>query len=653
MREHEPEQRTSAPSSPASTAVIASAVHRAQAHLYTLQEEDGHWCGKLEGNTILESEYMLLLWFLGRGKEERFGLAAEHIRRAQLPSGGWPIYPDGPADVSTSIKAYFALKLAGDSPESEPMNRARAKIIDLGGIEAANSFTKIYLSIFGQYEWNRCPAIPPEMILLPPTFAFNIHEMSSWSRVMVVPLSVLWAKRPVSPAPRWASLHELRSATMPRSTDAPSAQTTEERLWRNLFLLLDRVLKLSERSPIKLLRRLALARAEAYLIRRMAKSDGVGAIFPPIINTVFALRALGYPPDHRYIAGQMRELEKLELRTADSLEVQPCKGPVWDTSLALRALVEIDSHHSDQRVIGAARWLLDRELLEPGDCAVKSAGASTGGWCFQYTNAFNPDCDDTAQVLRDLAGVRFTDPDDRDRALSARHRAIQWLFAMQDEDGGWAAFDRGCTKRVLTYVPFADHNAMIDPTCADITGRVLDALAANGIEIAHPAIRRGVEYLLRTQEQDGTWSGRWGTNYIYGTSLALTGLAAAGEDMRQSRIARAADWLRSVQQEGGGWGESPSSYDDPWKKGRGPVTATQTAWALLGLFHAQDTSSRSVQRGIEYLLRAQEPEGGWTDESWTGTGFPRVFYLRYHLYEKYFALLALAAYLRRQSTATR
>jgi squalene-hopene/tetraprenyl-beta-curcumene cyclase len=627
---------------------VDAAIEKASSFLLSLQREDGHWCGPLEGCTILESEYMLLLQFLGREGEPRFRRAGAYLRRRQEAHGGWSIYPKGPPDVSTSVKAYFALKMCGDSPDAEHMVLARKVIHELGGLEASNSFTKIYLSIFGQWDWAACPAIPPEMILLPNAAYFNIYEMSSWSRAMVVPLSILWAIQPVRRPPESMAITELRTGNDP---PARTLDTLEERVFKKAFLAVDRSLKFFDRHNLHPLRRVALARAERWIFEHSDRSDGLGAIFPPIVNTVFALTALGHPSTHPVIRAQLAELEALEIQHDGALEVQPCKGPVWDTALALRALLEVPALRGDARLIEASTWLLDRELHEPGECAIHSPGANTGGWFFQYNNIKNPDCDDTAQVLSGLSLLQLDDREQREITRAARERAVHWLLAMQNKDGGWGAFDRGCTKTVLTYVPFADHNAMIDPSCPDITGRTLVALAQAGVSKNHPAVRRAVRYLKRSQNPDGTWYGRWGTNYIYGTWLGLEGLRAQREDLGQLRYQRAGDWLRARQTPSGGWGESPASYDDPTMKGRGPITAAQTAWALLALFALGDHRSESVARGVQFLLDLQSEAGAWEDLDWTGTGFPRVFYLRYHLYDKYFPLLALAAYRNRVGAA--
>ncbi len=631
------------------------AVERAAAHLRSLQAEDGHWCGELEGNSILESEYLLMLRFLGRWDDARVAKACALIRRLQNDDGGWSIHPGGPADVSTSVKAYFVLKLAGDRADAPHLERARARILALGGIDAANSFTKIELAIFGQFPWERCPAIPPEMILLPDRFPFNIYSMSSWSRVMVVPLSIIWAHRPVHLIPPKLGIAELRApagATGPTGPIGPIGPTGRERslegrLWRGFFRLVDRALWKMERWPHSWMRRRALERAERWVLDRMERCDGIGAIFPPIVNSVYALRCLGYSVDHPHLARQLAELRRLEIEDGETLRVQPCAGATWDTALALGALLDVDGGlGSATAVRRAARWLVDREVREPGDWQRKTDGAQPGGWSFQAQNELNPDCDDTAEVLAAIARVEGLDSLESWRTKAAAARGSSWLLAMQSDDGGWAAFDRNCDQRALTYVPFADHNAMIDPSTEDVTGRALVALNRMGVPRSHPAVRSAVRFLERAQQPDGTWYGRWGCNYLYGTYLALSGLRAAGEDLRRPRYRRSLDWIRAHQNADGGWGESFASYADPATKGIGESTAAQTAWALLGLFAGGDHVSDSVHRGVEYLLERQDPDGRWRDRPWTGTGFPEVFYLRYDLYPLYFPLKALAVHLR-------
>ncbi len=627
-----------------SRAPVEEAIRGAREFLLSLQHEDGHWCGELEGDTILESEYALTHYFLGRPLDHpKFRKAAEYLRRQQLPGGGWAVYPGGPPEVSASVKAYFVLKLAGDDPETPSLAQARRVIRELGGIEACNSFTRITLSIFGQFDWDHCPAVPPEIVLLPNGFFFNIYRMSSWSRNIVVPLSILWASRPSCPVPEGAGIPELLTGRRP----APGPRgSLRQRLWRSFFHALDFALKTGERLRIRPFRRRAIRRAEGWVRERLEKSDGLGAIFPPIINTLIAFRCLGYAPDDPVFRSQVRELEKLEIEDAETLRLQPCFSPVWDTAIAIQALLESGSEASEPSVVRAARWLLDREVRAVGDWAVGNPGSAPGGWYFEYANEFYPDCDDTAEALTALARVRLPRSEEDDLRGEALDRGLRWLLSMQNRDGGWAAFDRGCDDEVLTLIPFADHNAMIDPSCEDITGRTLQALHRLEIDAAADPVRRAAEFLRRRQEPDGTWYGRWGCNYLWGTWLALRGLASCGEDLSSARYQRTLDWIRTHQNEDGGWGELPLSYHHPDTKGTGPSTPSQTSWALLAFFAAGDFSSEAVLRGVDYLLARQRPDGSWEDLTWTGTGFPKVFYLRYHLYATYFPLWALARFAR-------
>lgn len=591
---------------------------------------------------------MLLLQYLGRGGEPRCRAAAERVRRQQLPGGGWAIYPGGPPEVSASVEAYFVLKLTGDSPDAEHMARARQVILGLGGARAVNSYTKVFLALLGQLDWEECPAIPPELLLLPEWAYLNLYEMSSWARALVVPLSILWSHRPVRPVPPHLGIEELFAARLRKAAAPRRGLPSRADLWRAFFLGLDRGLKGVERyGGFKRVRGRALAKASSWIIERLGRSDGLGAIFPSIVYSVFALVTLGYPEGHPLVRQQLTELEKLELPQGEELRLQPCKSPVWDTALALNAL-GLSLAADDPRLIRAARWIASKEVRAAGDWRKHNPKGPVGGWYFEYANEFYPDCDDTAQVLTALSRLSFP-ASSRAQFEAVERRALDWLLSMQNADGGWAAFNRECTKQVLSYFPFADHNAMLDPSCPDITGRVLDCLAHEGLGPTHPAVRRGVKYLLGAQEPDGTWYGRWGCNYVYGTWLALAGLEAAGEDLSQERYQRAAHWLHERQNPDGGWGESLRSYDDPLLKGLGASTAAQTAWALMGLWASGDRDSSFFARGVDYLLRTQGEDGTWHDQPWTGTGFPRVFYLRYDLYDDYFPLQALSTFLPRQA----
>lgn len=621
---------------------LRRAVDAARQRLLALQHDDGHWCAELEGDTILESEYVLCLHFLGRAGEERVRKAANTIRKKQLAEGGWTTYPGGPTDVSASVKAYLVLKLVGDDPSTPHMVRARQAILDAGGLDACNSFTRLYLAIFGQYPWSKCPAVPPELMLLPRNLFFNLYSMSSWSRAIFVPLSMIWAYRPFCGLPEHAQVPELQNKS--GGPVRPAGGSRRERFWGCLFRGIDVFIKTIEALRIRPFRRRALGMAEAWILKRLVKSDGLGAIFPPIINTLIALRCHGYSMDHPVIQEQMRELERLEIEADDTLRVQPCMSPVWDTTLALNALLESGLEPDHPAALKAARWLLAKEVREPGDCQLTAPDVPIGGWYFEYQNECYPDCDDTFEVIKSLIKVRFTDEHEAKEVGAAIERGKNWVLAMQNPNGGWAAFDRDCTHEILTYIPFADHNAMIDPPTVDITSRGLKTLSVLGMTRHCSSLDKAHLFVLSQQEADGSWYGRWGCNYLYGTWLALCGLRALGGNMQEPRYQRAAAWIRGHQNPDGGWGELPLAYDEPQKKGHGPSTATQTAWALMGLLMTGDYTSAAVRRGIAYLLSTQHADGTWQDESWTGTGFPKVFYLHYHLYATYFPLQALGLY---------
>lgn len=625
---------------------LRAAIAAAQQALSKQQRADGHWCAELEGDSILEAEYALALYFLGLATDEKIAALATSIRRGQLEGGGWANFPGGLAEVSVSVKAYLVLKLAGDDPQAAHMERARRVIRRLGGLQACNSFTKIYLSIFGLYDWRLCPAVPPEMILFPRWFYFNIYAMSSWSRAIVVPLAIIWAHKPRCVLPPQGSLDEVWDGEA-----VPAApMSAKQRFWSYIFRGINRLQHVGERLKLVPLRGLAIRRCERWILDRLVDSDGVGAIFPPIVNTLIAFRCLDYPLDHPVMRSQVEELEKLEVRDGEALRIQPCFSPVWDTALAVDALAESGVAARDERLKAAVRWLLDREVKQPGDVQLICPDVPIGGWFFEYRNAFYPDCDDTGEVLKALSRARFDSAIEEQRRTEAIERGLDWLSAMQNRDGGWAAFDRGCDREILTYVPFADHNAMIDPSTSDITARLVEVMVHVGVDPDSAVIRRALAFLRREQEADGSWYGRWGCNYIYGTWLALGALAAAGDPADRQRIAHGADWLRSIQNADGGWGELPRSYDDPALKGQGPSTAAQTAWALMGLMAAgADPKAAHMVRGVSYLRREQCADGTWYDACWTGTGFPRVFYLRYHLYATYFPLGALSTIERRRA----
>lgn len=625
-------------------------MRRATDALLSMQHPDGYWWAELTADVTLEADYILLqLWLhppehgVWRPKTRPLvDKAVKSILRRQLPDGGFNIYPSGPADVSATVKAYFALKLAG-LPITDPrMLVMRERILALGGIQAANSYVKLNLSFFGLFPRELCPSIPPELMMLPHQF---IYQMSSWTRAIVIPLSIVHAMNPKRPVPDGFDVAELFA---PGGARWSWLEDREFFTWRNVFLALDRAAKVWERFGSSALRRTAILRAEQWMLERTKYSDGLGAIYPPMMYAIMALDLLGYAPDHPDRVEAERQFNALMVDSGDELYFQPCFSPVWDTGIAAFALGESGMAPAEamQR---CADWLLTKEVRRKGDWSVKRPNTEPSGWYFEFANEFYPDIDDTAMVLLGLKHCRATS---RPAQEATTRRAVKWLLDMQSKDGGWAAFDVDNNWTPLSNVPFADHNAMLDPTCPDITGRVLEALCECGIARAHPAIERAVDYLIRTQEQDGSWFGRWGVDYIYGTFLALRGLRAAGMSDREAPILRAGEWIRSIQNADGGWGESCASYDNQCFTAA-PSTPSQTAWAILGLLASGDETSSSLYSGVEFLIEKQTQDGTWDEELATGTGFPRVFYLSYHLYRNSFPLLALSRFAKAKALHTK
>lgn len=657
--------------------------------LLARQHADGHWCAELEGDTILESEYILLLAWLGQEQTPIARKCAAYLVEKQLPTGGWGMYPGGKLEISGSVKAYFALKLTGHDPNADYMQLARRAIREAGGADAINSFTRFYLALLGQISYDHCPAVPPELMLLPKWSPINIYRMSAWSRTIVVPLAIMWAHRPVRKIAAEQGISELFLQDPDQWPELRCPGLSQERgwfSWDRFFRQADRTLKWLETRGITPLRQRALKSAELWMIDRFAHSDGLGAIFPPIIWSIVALKCLGYAEDSPEMRYNFDHLKALTIEQQYTARLQPCKSPVWDTALTLRALAvsemasggsESPENSANTAIDKAIDWLLDKEVTRRGDWAAY-VSVPPAGWFFEYQNEFYPDVDDTAMVLIAMAEVRngsgfgvqgsggkvnlkrhasSLTPQASERQTrgitAACERARNWMLAMQNRDGGWGAFDRDNDAEFLCRVPFADHNAMIDPSTPDLAGRSLEALAMWNQPVDDPAMRRGVEYLRNTQERDGAWLGRWGVNYIYGTWQALVGLTATGVSTDDATIKRGATWLLSHQHACGGWGESADSYEQPELRGHGPVTASQTAWAVLGLMAAGMHDHPAVERGIYYLLDTQRPDGGWDELEFTGTGFPRVFYLRYHYYPIYFPLLALATFQRGLRSAER
>jgi squalene-hopene/tetraprenyl-beta-curcumene cyclase len=613
----------------------AGAIGRAVDALSAQQTAEGFWCGELTADTTLESDYILLqLWLHQPSGAEwnppsraRIDKAARSILERQLPDGGFNIYAGGPSEISATVKAYCALKLAGQPSDGEPLRRARARILALGGLQAANSYVKINLSLFGLYPRRHVPSVPPEIVMLPGNV---LYEMSSWTRSILVPLSIVQACGSNRRAPAGFNLDEL---ILP---DVSLALPKRKGL-SVLFHHLDRVFKVWEKRGSERIRGAAIREAERWVLARTRYTEGLGAIFPAMMYFIMALDALGYAKDHPDRVEAIRHFESLLIESDERFIFQPAVSPIWDTAICAFAMGESGVPSNDPRLVRAADWLISKEVRRKGDWSVKSPDTEPSGWAFEFANEFYPDIDDTAMVLLGLMHAQASDPAAQ---AACEQRAIHWLLAMQSSDGGWAAFDVDNNWAVLNEVPFADHNAMLDPTCPDITGRVLECLCRRGLR-DHDAVHRGVGYLLAAQEKDGSWYGRWGVNYIYGSFLAMRGLAASGEPGTREAIDRAAKWLRAIQNPDGGWGESCASYARD-RFVPAPSSASQTAWAVLGLFAAGDRESPQVTRGLRLLLDLQTAEGKWLESASTGTGFPNVFYLTYAMYRDYFPLLALA-----------
>jgi squalene-hopene/tetraprenyl-beta-curcumene cyclase len=566
------------------------------------------------------------------------------------------------------------------------MVRARNRALELGGLERTNSFTRLYLALAGVVGWEMVPAIPPELMFLPQWAPVNIYEMSSWTRAIVIPLTILYARKPSWPVPPHARLDELASgrgreararqgeaskdseghkiSQTLRPSPSPSGRGQGEghkigqtlrpspnplpkgEGWKTAFLTLDRILKLYERLPRKPGRERAVRRSSEWMLQHLERSEGLAAIYPAMMNSIFALMCLGYSPDHPITARQIDEFSRFEIEEIDTLRVQPCVSPVWDTAIAAFSLLEANAAPADIGLRKATEWLLRNQILGGGDWQIKNRDAEPGGWAFEFRNDFYPDVDDTAFVLMALQGVSYPD---QSRLSQAVDLGLKWMVSMQNKDGGWGAFDRDNDRTFLNNIPFADHNAMLDPSSPDVTARVVECLGRFGWTIWHSRIRRAVDYFLGEQHPQGPWYGRWGVNYVYGTSGVLRALAEIGAEKdakAHEAMKRAVRWLRSVQQDDGGFGESIASYNDPALMGSGETTASQTAWGLLGLLTMLPADDSAVQRAAQYLLNRQNKEGSWDEEPFTGTGFPKVFYLKYHLYRHYFPLFALARYRR-------
>ena len=640
---HHDETDTGLPVTPLFTVErLNESIRRTRDRFLNIQNEKGYWVFDLEADTTIPSEYILLQRFLGReipgDLKMRF---ANYLRNRQLESGGWPLYYEGEANVSTSVKAYFALKQLGDSPDAPHMVRARAYVLAQGGAANTNVFTRIMLALFGQVPWKTTPAMPIEIMLLPQWFFFHLNKISYWSRTVIVPLLILYAKRPVCRLAPEEGISEL--FVSPGNELQHLDRFVPGSFFKNCFLLLDRSLKKVDPLMPRVLRKKGLKLAETWTRERMRGEGGIGAIFPAMANAVMALKVLGYPDDHPDVVRGIKAIEDMLVDQGDEGYCQPCLSPIWDTCLSLSAVLEGGLAANHKAVQGAVRWLFKQLILEPGDWVYRAPNLEPAGWAFQFENTFYPDVDDTPMVLMALLRAGALE-ETKYRGKIAK--AVNWVIGMQSSDGGWGAFDIDNNYLYLNEIPFADHGALLDPGTSDLTGRCIELLAMLGYGPDFPPISRALDFLKREQEDCGAWFGRWGVNYIYGTWSVLKGLGCLGEDPSQPYIRRAVQWLKSCQNADNGWGETCYSYTDPHFAGKGKSTPSQTAWALLGLMAAGEVKSAAVQRGVHYLINQQDKEGKWDEKLYTGTGFPSVFYLRYHGYGQFFPLWALGEYRR-------
>ena len=626
---------------------LASAIGAAQRALNAEQRPDGHFVFELEADATIPSEYVLLHHYLGEPAdpaiEAKIGV---YLRRIQGHHGGWPLFHEGAFDMSASVKAYFALKAIGDAPSAHHMERARETILARGGAANSNVFTRALLALFGAVPWRAVPVMPVEIMFLPRWFPFHLDKISYWARTVLVPLMVLMALRPQARNPKNIDISELFVAPPGEVRRWPKGPH-QKAPWSQIFGAIDRVLRLVEPSFPRGLRRRAIDRAVAFVTERLNGEDGLGAIYPAMANTVMMFDALGHPKDDPRVATARRAIEKLLVVKDNEAYCQPCLSPVWDTSLVCHALLELGDEESIERAGKALAWLQPRQVKDvAGDWARQRPGVAPGGWAFQYNNPHYPDLDDTAVVVMamDRAGARLAGSSaDFKEAIEL---GKEWVAGLQSKNGGFAAFDADNSYGYLNHIPFADHGALLDPPTADVAARCVSMLAQLGERPdASPRLRRAIDYLMAEQEDEGSWYGRWGMNYIYGTWSVLCALNAAGVDRDTPAVRRAVEWLVRIQNEDGGWGEDGTSYKlDYAGYEPAPSTASQTAWALLGLMAAGETRHTAVARGIGYLARSQGPDGFWPEERYTATGFPRVFYLRYHGYAKFFPLWALARY---------
>ncbi len=617
---------------------LDEAIRRTQGYLLREQRAHGYWHFPLEANVTMDAEYIFFNRFMHRHAPRQEARIVDHMLGTQNDDGSWSLYPGGPGHPSLTIEAYFALKLYGLSASDQRLEKAKQFIRAHGGLARAGVFTRCFLAYFGQFPWYGLPSMPVELILLPPWFPINIYALSSWARETVVPLTILMAQRPTIPLSPEFGLGDLWLEP-PSPQSIGFARSSQLLSWRNFFLAVDKALKfLGHHVPWTPLRARALRRAEQWILERQDRNGGWGGIQPPMLNCVMALKTLGYPDTHPVIRKGIEAIEEFLIADGDTLMMQPCVSPTWDTALAVKALLDSGLNPDHPALSRAANWLIQNQIFRRGDWSVYNPHLDPGGWAFEFANDWYPDVDDTAVILMQLQRITTKDSRAKQRAIAY---GLEWALGMQSRNGGWAAFDTNNESAFLNQIPFADMEAMIDPPTEDLTGRLLELMGSYGYDLRSSRARNAHRFLLRTQRTNGAWWGRWGANFIYGTWSVLAGLKAIGDDQHAPHVRRAVAWLKHHQNQDGGWGETLASYDDETLAGHGESTASQTSWAILGLLAGEEGISPELYRGVNYLLGTQNPDGTWNERLWTGTGFPRHFYLRYDGYRIYFPLMAL------------
>jgi squalene-hopene/tetraprenyl-beta-curcumene cyclase len=621
---------------------LDQAIAKSRDFFFREQLPGGYWWAELESNVTITAEYVMLFHFLGMVDPDRERKLANYLLREQTSEGFWTINYGGDGDLSTTIEAYFALKLAGYTVDHPAMVKAREFILQRGGILKSRVFTKVFLALFGEFSWLGVPSMPIELILLPDWAYVNMYELSSWSRATIIPLSITMAHRPVKKLPPSSRVQELYLRP-PRPIDYTFTKEDGIFTWKNFFIGLDHALKVYESSPIRPGMKKALAMAEQWVLEHQEVTGDWGGIQPAMLNSILALHCLGYANEHPAVAKGLAALKNFCIEGDDCLVLQSCVSPVWDTALALKALVDAGVPTDHPSLVKAAQWLLDREVRIAGDWRIKSPDLAPGGWAFEFLNDWYPDVDDSGFVMMAIKDIATKSPKAKEDAI---RRGIAWCLGMQSINGGWGAFDKDNTKHLLNKIPFADLEALIDPPTADLTGRMLELMGTFDFPSTHPTAERALRFIKKEQEPEGCWWGRWGVNYLYGTWSVLCGLVAMGEDVSQPYIVKAVNWLKSRQNPDGGWGETCDSYHDRSLMGTGASTASQTSWALLALMATGETGTTAVTKGVHYLLATQQEDGTWEEPQYTGTGFPKYFMIKYHIYRNCFPLTALGKYRR-------